>query len=221
MIGENIERIREKIDKAAKRAGRNPASVVIVCASKGVTPERIEEAIECGIRIIGENVVQDALKKYYAVKSNAEWHMIGHLQTNKINKALDIFAMIQSLDTLHLAEEINKRACKPIPVLIEVNTSGESTKYGFNPDQVITSIRKISNLPNIVIQGLMTIGPLNQDPRPSFKLLRALKDKIEDENIPKVSMQWLSMGMTDDYEIAIEEGSNMVRIGRGIFGERK
>lgn len=220
MIKENIEKIRERIAKAAKKVGQDPDSIVIVAASKGATTEKIEEAIECGIKVIGENIVQDALKKYYAAKGDAEWHMIGHLQTNKVRKALEMFSLIQSVDSIRLAKEINKRAYEPIPVLLEVNTSGEFTKFGISPDEVVTTIKQISTLPKIKIQGLMTIGPLNEDPMPSFRVLRELRDNVEKEDIEEVSMDWLSMGMTSDFEIAIEEGSNMVRIGRAIFGKR-
>lgn len=218
---ENIEIIRDKIHKACTKVNRNPDSITIVGACKKMTPEKVEEAYNCGIKIMGENIVQDAMMKYEALKhTDIEWHMIGHLQTNKIRKALEIFSTVQSVDSFHLAEQINKRTEKTLPVLIEVNTSGEISKYGLSPEQVISTLRQISTLPHIKIHGLMTIGPLDKDPRPAFRLLRELRDKTELENIPEVSMKWLSMGMSDDYEIAIEEGSNMLRLGRVIFGER-
>ncbi|MDD5529104.1 MAG: YggS family pyridoxal phosphate-dependent enzyme [bacterium] len=222
LIKENIEKIREKIHKACAKTGRDPDSVVIVGACKHNTPERIEAAYNYGIKVMGENIVQDALVKYDALKhTDIKWHMIGHLQTNKVKKILEMASMIQSVDSLYLAEEINKRASRKIPVLIEVNTSEEVTKYGTSAEQVIPMLKQIAVLENIKISGLMTIGPLEKDPCPAFKLLRGLKEKIESENIPGVSMEWLSMGMSDDYELAIEEGANIVRLGRVIFGERK
>jgi len=220
-IKENIDRLRDRIKVVANRAGRQADPIEIVAACKGVKPEFIEEAISYGVRIIGENRIQEAHQKYDIIQNSAEWHMIGHLQTNKVKKALKIFSMIQSLDSIRLAQEINKRAKDTLDVLIEVNTSGELTKYGVRPEELIAFIEQVSKLPNIKVCGLMTIGPLRGDPRPSFRLLRKLKDKIEAKSIENVRMDWLSMGMTDDFEHAIEEGSNMLRIGRGIFGERQ
>jgi len=220
-IEENIDRIRDRIKAAANRVGRQADSIEIVAACKGVKPEFIEEAISYGIRIIGENRIQEARQKYDIIQNRAEWHMIGHLQTNKVKKALEMFSMIQSLDSLKLAQEISKRANNTVDVLIEVNTAGELTKYGVKPEELISFIEQVSKLPNIKVCGLMTIGPLSDDPRPSFKLLRKLRDEIEAKSIEDVRMEWLSMGMTDDYEYAIEEGSNMIRIGRGIFGARQ
>ncbi|HID94205.1 MAG TPA: YggS family pyridoxal phosphate-dependent enzyme [bacterium (Candidatus Stahlbacteria)] len=220
-IKENIDRIRDRIEVAANRVGRQATSIEIVAACKGVKPEFIEEAISCGIKIIGENRVQEARQKYDIIKDRVEWHMIGHLQTNKVKRALEIFSMIQSLDSLRLAQELNKRAKNTIDVLVEVNTSGEPTKYGVRPEELIAFVEQVSRLPHIRVRGLMTIGPLRGDPRPSFRLLRKLKDEIEVKSIENVRMDWLSMGMTDDFEYAIEEGSNMLRIGRGIFGERQ
>jgi len=220
-IKENIDRIRDRIKVAANRVGGQTDSIEIVAACKGVRPEFIEEAISYGIRIIGENRIQEARQKYDIIQNRAEWHMIGHLQTNKVKKALEMFSMIQSLDSLKLAQEISKRANNTVDVLIEVNTAGELTKYGVKPEELISFIEQVSKLPNIKVCGLMTIGPLSDDPRPSFKLLRKLRDEIEAKSIEDVRMEWLSMGMTDDYEYAIEEGSNMIRIGRGIFGARQ
>lgn len=222
MIKENIEIIKNKISKTCTRMGINPESITIVGACKKMPPEKIEEAYKYGINIMGENIVQDAIVKYETLKSTGiTWQMIGHLQTNKIRKALEIFSMIQSVDSFHLAEEINKRTKKPISVLIEINTSGEASKYGISPKNAVSNIREIASLPNIKICGLMTIGPLNDNPRPAFKLLKELNEKIKLENIPCVEMKYLSMGMSDDYEIAIEEGANIIRLGRVIFGERQ
>jgi len=146
--------------------------------------------------------------------------MIGHLQRNKVKKALQLFDCIQSVDSLKLAEELNKRASSPIRVFVEVNTSGEPTKYGVSPDEAVDFVCKIAELPNLKIEGLMTIGPLHGDPRPAFRTLRKLGDELNALNIPDVHIKYLSMGMSDDFEIAIEEGSNMIRIGRALFGPR-
>ncbi len=220
-VKENIEKLRERIDRVCKKCGRNPEEIIIVGATKTVPPEKILEAIDCGIKIIGENRVQEALQKYEIIGDKVEWHMIGHLQRNKVKKALQIFKCIQSLDSLRLAEEIQKRATQPIDVLVEVNTSFEPTKFGLHPDEVIDFVKKVSEFDRIRIKGLMTIGPLGREPRDSFRTLRKLFDKIDSLNIIGVEMKFLSMGMTDDFEIAIEEGSNMIRIGRAIFGERR
>ena len=218
-IEHNYKILKERVAKAAERAGRLPSDIVIVAATKTVPPEKIKIALELGIRIIGENRVQEALQKKPLV-GGGEWHMIGHLQRNKVKKALQLFDCIQSVDSLKLAEEINKRASSPIRVFVEVNTSGEPTKYGVSPDEVIDFICKVAELPNLKVEGLMTIGPLHGDPRPAFRTLRQIGDKLNTLNIPDVHIKYLSMGMSDDFEIAIEEGSNMIRIGRALFGPR-
>jgi len=220
-IKENLDNLRKRVENAAKKAGRNPDEIKIVAASKEVPAEKILEAIECGISIIGENRVQEAYEKYNKIGHLAEWHMIGHLQRNKVKKALLIFDCIQSVDSERLAQEISKRATKPVDIFIEVNTSLEETKYGVLPEDVIDFINKIRSLERLRIKGLMTIGPLKGDPRPCFRKLRELRDKIMEQGFENVDIQYLSMGMTDDFEIAIEEGSNMIRIGRAIFGERR
>ncbi len=225
-IGENLKKIKTKIGEAARRAGRDANSVVLVAAAKEVPPELIREALVEGVKIVGENRVQDALKKYAAIGAEAEWHMIGHLQTNKVKKAFNIFSMIQSLDSLHLAAEMSKQAKRlrrEMDVLIEVNTSGEESKYGLRPKEVVDFLHRVTELEGMRVRGLFTIGifsPNPEDSRPCFRTLRELKEKIEALNLPGVSMEYLSMGMTDDFEVAVEEGSNMVRIGRGIFGRR-
>jgi pyridoxal phosphate enzyme (YggS family) len=226
VIANNLERIKERIKSACARSNRKPEEINLVAVTKTVDIERIKEGITNGIKIIGENRVQDAKEKYSTIGDSVEWHMVGHLQTNKVKTALEIFSLIQSVDTIRLAEEIQKRASalnKKIPVLIEVNTSGEETKYGLNPEDLSSTITSIQTMSNISIQGLMTIGPglAIENPeasRKSFQLLYELKNKVETEF--KIKLPCLSMGMSTDFEVAIEEGSNMIRIGTAIFGER-
>ncbi|RMD91555.1 MAG: YggS family pyridoxal phosphate-dependent enzyme [Calditrichaeota bacterium] len=226
LIKENIEKVKEIISRACARVGRNPEEVLVVAVTKNVEVPRILEAIEAGIQVIGENRVQEALPKYQIIGNQVSWHMIGHLQTNKVKKALQFADMIQSVDSLHLAHELQKQAEKvnrDVDILIEVNTSGEPTKFGFKPEETLSAIEEISRYPRLHIKGLMTIGAFLPDPeqvRPCFVLLRQLKEQLVQKNLPAVEMKYLSMGMTDDFEVAIEEGSNMVRIGRAIFGER-
>ncbi|MCX7995071.1 MAG: YggS family pyridoxal phosphate-dependent enzyme [candidate division WOR-3 bacterium] len=223
-IKKNIELLRARIEKAALRANRSPEEITIVAVTKTVPPERIIEAIECGIKIIGENRVQEAKEKFSIIGNRAEWHMVGHLQTNKVKDALKMFSLIHSLDSIRLAEEIEKRATEPIDCLIEVNTSGETTKFGIKPEELFTFYDSIKDFKKIRIKGLMTIGPgwAVTDPeasRTSFRLLHDLRDELAqayDQEFPV-----LSMGMTSDFEVAIEEGSNMIRIGTAIFGPRE
>ena len=226
-IAANIEKIRERIAKASKRVNRDPSEIKIVAATKDVPADLISRAIEAGITEIGENKVQEAGPKYEALSSkypNLTWHMIGHLQTNKVKKALEIFSIIHSVDSLRLAEEIDRRAKeagKKIDILIEVNTSGEITKFGAPIEAVRQLVRLVSELQNVKVKGLMTVGLLTDDPekaRPSFRMIRDLKEDIDRQKIGDIEMKYLSMGMTDDFEVAIEEGSNLVRIGRAIFG---
>lgn len=225
-ISENVRVVRERIAEAAIRSGRKPESVVLVAAAKGIEAERVEEAIACGVGVIGENRVQEALGKFSNVSLKADWHMIGHLQTNKVKKALEIFTTIQSVDSLRLAREISRRAeqaGKETEALIEVNTSGEPTKFGVEPDNLLDFIEDAANLSYLKIAGLMTIGLFSSDPervRPCFQLLRELKMHCDDHFKDTDRLSLLSMGMSNDFETAIEEGSNMVRIGTAIFGPR-
>ncbi|UCG31274.1 MAG: YggS family pyridoxal phosphate-dependent enzyme [candidate division WOR-3 bacterium] len=223
-IKDNVDKLRTQIESAATRTERNPDEITIVAVSKEFPVERIEEAIACGIRIIGENRVQEADRKYSTIGDRVDWHMVGHLQTNKVKEALKIFDMIQSLDSLRLAEEIEKRAGKPIDCLIEVNTSKEPTKFGISPNQVFDFYENIAKFKKIDVQGLMTIGPgwAIEDPeasRPCFRMLRDLRDEMSQEFDRPFSI--LSMGMTADFEVAIAEGSTMIRVGTAIFGPRK
>ena len=222
-IKDNVDKIRERIASASRRVGRQPKEIKLVAVVKKVATEAIFQALGAGITDIGENRVQEAGERYEIIKSrfpSAAWHLIGHLQRNKVGQALDIFDIIQSVDSERLVEEISRRAVKPVPILIEVNTSGETSKFGIGIDKTIDLVRFAASFDKIKVLGLMTIGPLVDDPdkaRPSFRKLKELRDKIIDLNLPLAEMKFLSMGLTDDFEVAIEEGSNLVRIGRGIF----
>jgi pyridoxal phosphate enzyme (YggS family) len=223
-VRDNIQTLKARIDRAASRAGRDPGEIAIVAVAKTFPPEMIEEAIAGGIRIIGENRVREAKEKHRVIGDRVEWHMVGHLQTNKVKEALSIFSMIQSLDSTRLAEEIEKRAARDVACLLEVNTSKEKTKFGVAPDEVFDLYERLAQCKKIDVQGLMTIGPgwAVQDPeasRPCFRVLRELREELAqafDRSFPV-----LSMGMTSDFEVAIEEGSTMIRAGTAIFGPRE
>jgi len=226
-IERNIKDIRWRMERAAERSGRGSEEIKLVAVTKTVEPERIKEAIECGIKIIGENRVQEAEAKFVQIPEGVEKHLVGHLQTNKAQKAVELFDLIQSVDSLRIAQKISTRAHRKgrvMDVLVEVNTSGEETKFGVKPEQTLPFVKSIAKLEGIRIRGLMTIGlfsPHPEDTRPCFKKLKKLFEEIKSANIPGVEMRYLSMGMTGDFEVAIEEGSNMVRIGTGIFGPRE
>jgi pyridoxal phosphate enzyme (YggS family) len=202
-----------------------PDNVTIVAVTKQRTIKEIEEAVDAGITIFGENYVQEAMSKYKHIEG-LQWHIIGHLQRNKVKDVLKIFNCIQSVDSVRLAVEIDTQCAKLariMPILIEVNIGGEESKYGVKPDEVLETVRQIANLPNLHIEGLMTMEPYFDDPkkaRPYFKLMKQIFDGIKSQNIPNVEMKTLSMGISNSYEIAIEEGSNMVRIGTKLFGHR-
>lgn len=225
-IEENLKKVHNKVQNACAKVGRNVNEIILIAVTKTVTTDAVQTAIECGVTHIGENRVQEAEKKINTVGERATWHLIGHLQTNKAKKAVQMFDFIQSVDSLNLAKEINKRALqieKKMPCLVEVNTSQEESKFGVSPKQTIDFIKEISFLPGIHVQGLMTIGAFLPDPedvRPCFRMLKSLSDEIKSTGIEGVEMKYLSMGMTNDYEVAIEEGANMIRVGRAIFGER-
>ena len=233
-VAENLLRLRERIDAACRRASRNPEDITLVAVTKTVGFDKIREAIEAGVEVLGENRVQEAAPKIEALAgitsgpgTGVAWHMIGHLQRNKVKKAVTMFDMIQSVDSYDLAAEIDRRCGqldKVMEILIEVNTSGEDTKYGVSPDETIDLTRRISHLSNTNIMGLMTIGAFTDDDdsiRSCFRTLRELARQVEDSDIGNAEMRYLSMGMTSDYELAIEEGSNLVRIGTAIFGPRQ
>lgn len=225
-IRENVQFARNKIAEACRRSGRKSEEIELVAITKTVDVELINEAIEAGIRVVGENRVQEAWRKFQEVGEKVHWHMVGHLQTNKVKRVLQFADMIHSVDSVYLAREIQTQAKKlerTIEILIQVNTSGEESKFGFEPEATIGAIEEVSTLPNLKIKGLMTIGaflPNPEDVRPCFKLLHDLKDRVNERGITSVEIGTLSMGMTNDYEIAIEEGSTMVRVGTAIFGER-
>ncbi len=225
-IVSNIRMIRERIVAAAARAGRDPDGIQLMAVSKTVPPERILQAADAGITLFGENYVQEAREKIPAIGHNLSWHMIGHLQTNKVKYVITLFDWIHSVDRLELARELDKRAgqqARKLQVLIEVNVSGEASKSGAEPSQVLELVRQISGLPHLNVRGLMTMPPYSDDPeqsRPYFQALSQLRDEISMAAIPNIRMDELSMGMTDDFEVAIEEGATIIRVGRAIFGER-
>ena len=218
-IGANIEEVRERIARACQRAGRPPDEITIVAVTKAVEPSAIADAFKLGIRHFGENRVQDAEEKIRQLswlEPRPTWHMVGHLQSNKVKIAVEIFDIIHSIDSVRLAEAISRRTQKTIPILLQVNVSGETSKGGFSIAEVEPALEAISRLPKIEIRGLMTMAPMVTDAeqvRPVFRKLRSLRDSFR--------LEHLSMGMTDDFEVAIEEGATLVRIGRAIFGERK
>jgi pyridoxal phosphate enzyme (YggS family) len=226
-IEQNIKDIWSRIRTAAEKSGRTAAEIKLVAVSKTVEPERINQAIRCGIEVIGENRVQEAEAKFKEITGKVEKHLVGHLQTNKAKKAVELFDFIQSVDSVRIAQEISKRALeqgKVMEVLVEVNTSCEETKFGIEPEEALPLIETISKLEGIKIKGLMTIGlfsDIPEDTRPCFKRLRALFEDMKSAGIPDVEMRYLSMGMTGDFEVAIQEGSNMIRVGTGIFGPRR
>lgn len=225
-VRENLESVRERIEKACARAGRSPDEITLVAVTKTVGPERIQEAVDAGVTVLGENRVQEAEAKIGAVRGDAAWHMIGHLQRNKARKAVELFDVIQSVDSLRLAEEVDRRggvSGRKVDIMVEVNTSAEATKYGTPPEAAVDLVGKISDLPNLSVKGLMTIGTFTDDEntvRKCFRTLRGLAEELGRVGIPGGEIRYLSMGMTSDFEPAIEEGSNMVRIGTAIFGPR-
>lgn len=226
-IKENLEEVKQSIANTAIKAGKRPEDIILVMATKTVAPERIREAIQAGGHIVAENKVQEALKKYEVLKGEgAEWHFIGHLQTNKVKDVLKFADMIHSVDRLSLAEKLDHRLQqegRSLDILVQVNTSHEESKYGVAPEEVISLVRQIAGYDTLKIQGLMTIGLFTKDEvkiRKCFKVLKERYDTIIKEGIDRINMKYLSMGMSGDYQIAIEEGANMVRIGTAIFGVR-
>lgn len=226
-IKEQIDTIRQRIAEAVRTSGRPASAVRLMAVTKTVDDRRIMQAIDAGVDMIGENYVQEARRKIELMGKSVEWHLIGHLQTNKAKYAVRLFDMIHSLDRIELARELDKRsrmAGVVTKVLIEVNISGEETKRGVAHRDALLLIREVSALENLSVQGLMTMPPWFDDPqeaRPSFVALRELKERVAAENLPRVRMQELSMGMSQDYQVAVEEGATIVRIGRSIFGERE
>jgi pyridoxal phosphate enzyme (YggS family) len=225
-IKENIAEVLEVIDRECEMAGRDRSEVTLIAVSKTKPVEMLKEAYDYGCRDFGENKVQELVDKYEELPKDIRWHMIGHLQTNKVKYIVDKVFLIHSVDSLRLAEEINKEAVKKnvkVDILIEVNVAGEETKFGTTCDEVKELVREISKLPNICIKGLMTIAPYvenAEENRVYFNKLKQLAVDIDKENIDNVSMKFLSMGMTGDYPIAVSEGATYVRVGTGIFGAR-
>lgn len=225
-IAESVSEVRRRISNAAKRAGRRPEEIVLVAATKGVEIERIKEAIKAGIRIFGENRVQEARPKMDMLKKAASWHFIGHLQKNKIKYLIGEVDLIHSVDSIELAGEISLLAQKRgiiQNILLEVNISEEKGKFGITPDKATETVKAISGLENISLNGMMTVPPFSETPEDSrsyFRRLRELRDEIISLGIPTSDFTELSMGMSNDFEVGIEEGATLVRIGTAIFGER-
>ena len=229
-IADNVALVRERIAQAAARVGRSPESVTLMAVSKTVEPERIRQAAEAGIRIFGENRVQEFAEKFPdpVDREGAEWHLIGHLQTNKVNKAVELFDAVDSIDSLRLAERLNRAAAamnRKLPVLIEINVGVEESKSGVPLDspELELLFRGMEKLDRLQVHGLMAVPPFARNPeatRPYFRLLRDLRDSIAVRKLPRIEMDVLSIGMSHDLEVAIEEGSTYVRVGTAIFGER-
>ncbi len=226
MIRDNLEEVRKNIREACQRAGREPSEVTLLAVSKTKPVEMMRECMEAGQRAFGENYVQEIEEKYSKLGSSVDWHMIGHLQRNKVKYIIDKVSLIHSVDSLRLAEQIQKEAEKnklTARILLEVNIAREESKWGFTAEETADAVRTAAAMPNIHVCGLMTSAPITEDPetnRPYFRSLRQLFDQIGALGIPDADMQILSMGMTGDYIVAVEEGSTLVRVGTGIFGAR-
>ena len=226
MLRENLQEVEERIQEACRRAGRDRSEVTLVAVSKTKPVAILQEAYDLGVRVFGENKVQEIREKYEALPKDIEWHMIGHLQTNKVKYIVDKVRLIHSVDSLRLAEVIEKEAEKHnriVDILLEVNVAEEESKFGLKMPEVIPMAEKVVQLPHIRLRGLMTIAPFVENPeknRAIFANLHDLYVDIKEKNIDNGTVSILSMGMTNDYEVAIEEGATMVRIGTGIFGAR-
>ncbi len=225
-ISDNLEQIRKRIDEAAKKSGRTGKDITLVAVTKTHPPEAINEAIDCGVTDIGENKVQEIMEKYDKVKP-VRWHLIGHLQTNKVKYIIDKVYMIHSVDSIHLMDEIERQAEKHnivMKILIQVNISGEESKFGISPDEIDEMLNHAETLHHVKVCGLMTIMPIvnnNVSNRLHFVNIKKIYIDISEKKYNNITMDYLSMGMSGDFEMAISEGSNMVRIGSAIFGERK
>ncbi|MHB8985879.1 MAG: YggS family pyridoxal phosphate-dependent enzyme [Eubacteriales bacterium] len=224
-IRENLQEVREKVAGAARRAGRDPGDIELVAVSKSVSIEKITEAYALGAKNFGENKAQEFLRKHSHLPADTRWHFIGHLQTNKVRKIIEKVHLIHSLDRVALAEEISRAAEENnlrAPVLIQVNIGGQGDRYGILPDQVSSFAAGAARLPGLEIKGLMAMAPWCEDPeaaRPYFRKMASLFKQVK-ENVPGVSMEYFSMGMTGDYQVAVEEGANIIRVGTAIFGPR-
>ncbi len=228
MIAENVQKVQERVRRACERARRDAQSVRLIAVTKTFGVEKIREAVEAGIKDIGENFVQELREKRQVLDDpSIRWHFVGHLQSNKVKYIADYIHLIHSLDHRSVAEEVDKRGAKNgrvLDVLVEVNTSAEKSKFGLQPESTVEFVKSIAGLRNLKVKGLMTIGPFLPDPedsRPAFRTLREVRDEVARSGIENVEMTELSMGMTNDFEVAIEEGATMIRIGTAIFGPRK
>jgi len=223
-ISENLADVMDRVRKAARKAGRTPGEITLVAATKTVEVRRIKEAVAAGVRVFGENYVQEAAEKVKKVRDGSiAWHFIGHLQKNKVKAALELFDVIETVDTLSLATEINRRAKRPVDVFIEVNIAREKTKSGVSAAGAVKLARDISRLERLRLRGLMAMPPVSETSegsRPYFVTLRRLAERINKERIPGVRIHELSMGMSADFDTAVEEGATIIRVGRAIFGER-
>ena len=223
----NVDETFKKIKQAAEDSGREPSEITLMAVTKTVSPEKINEAIDAGCRLLGENKVQELLEKYESYDKRAEIHFIGRLQTNKVKYIVDKVSMIESVDSIRLAEEIEKRCSKIgkiMDVLLEVNIAGEESKGGFSPEEVVEISEKIKDYPHLRLRGLMTIGRFGaeiEETRQYFSKMRHLLVDIKSKNIDNIYINILSMGMSADFELAVTEGATIVRVGRGLFGARK
>lgn len=226
MLKEQLTNVENEIKKACDKSGRAYSDVTLIAVSKTKPVATLQEAYDLGVRVFGENKVQELVEKYEVLPKDIHWHLIGHLQRNKVKYIIDKVDCIHSVESIRLAETIEKEAekhDKVIDILVEVNVAGEESKFGLKPDEVEAFIEEIAKFPHIRVKGLMTIAPFVDDPeenRPIFKVLQKLSVDINAKNIDNVIMNVLSMGMTNDYQVAVEEGATMVRVGTGIFGER-
>jgi pyridoxal phosphate enzyme (YggS family) len=225
-VADNLSAVKERIAKAAARVGRDPSEVTLVAVTKTVPVERIREAIDAGQRVFGENRVQEAQAKVPELGDDIRWHLIGHLQRNKVKFVCDLFQMIESVDSLALAQDLNTRAARRdmvMPILIQVNIGDETTKSGVEASQALALVQQIAALPHVAVKGLMCVPPavdIAEHARSYFVQLRTLAEQIKGARLPNVAMTELSMGMSHDFEVAIEEGATMVRVGSAIFGPR-
>ena len=226
MLQDNLIQVEQNIEEACRRAGRDRSEVTLIAVSKTKPVETLQEAYDLGVRVFGENKVQEMADKYEVLPKDIRWHLIGHLQRNKVKYIIDKAVLIHSVDSLRLAQTIEKEAEKhdlTAHILIEVNVAREESKFGIFPEDLENLVDKIAKLPHIQVDGLMTIAPFVPDPeenRPVFRELRKLSVDISAKKVDNVNMSVLSMGMTNDYQVAIEEGATMVRVGTGIFGAR-
>ncbi len=224
-IADNIKFVLDQVRVSAERVSRDPSEISLVAVTKTVSVERVEQAVAAGLRVLGENRVQELNEKHPRLPG-VEWHLIGHLQSNKVKYIVDKITLLHSLDSISLAEEISKRVAqlgRAMDVLVQVNIADESTKFGINPAETEQFIDKIRSMPGIKIQGLMTIGPYaasEQEIRGVFRELKLLAERVKAIDFPEVEMKHLSMGMSNDYKIAVEEGATLIRVGSTIFGQR-